>query len=68
MTEDHRDQVQKWSKAKARVYSDSALCLRRMISSKEEAKEKWSIQVGQFKMYSAANEFYGTDGEAIEFE
>ena len=68
MTADHRDQVQKWSKAKTRVYSDSVLCLGRMISSEEVAKEKWFIQVSQFKMYCAVNEFYGIDGEAIEFE
>ena len=68
MTADHRDQVKKWPDAKTRVYSDSVLCLGRMISSREETKEKWSIQVGQFKMYSVANEFYGTDGQAIEFE
>ena len=68
MTTDHRDQVKKWSKTKVRVYSDSVLCLGRMISSREEAKEKWSIQVGQFKMYSVVKEFYEIDGEAIEFE
>ena len=67
MTADHRDQVKKWSKTKIRVYSDS-LCLGKMISSREETKEKWFIQVGQFKMYSAAHEFYGVDGEAFEFE
>ena len=39
-----------------------------MISSREELREKWTIQVEQFKMYSAANEFYGNDEEAIEFE
>ena len=39
-----------------------------MISSREEANEKWSIQVEQFKMYSATHEFYDFDGEAIEFE
>ena len=66
-TADHSDQIKKWSKTKVRVYSGSVLCLGRMISSREETKEKWSIQVGQFKMYSTVDEFYGTDGEAVEF-
>ena len=52
------DQVKK-SKAKVRVYSDSALCLGK------EAEEKWSNQLNEFKMYCAADEFYGIDREAI---
>ena len=55
-------------KANVRIYSDSVLCLGRMSSSRQEASEKWSNQVNEFKMYCAAYEFYGIDGEAIEFE
>ena len=55
-------------KAKVRIHSDSVLCVGRMSSSRKEARTKWSNQVNEFKMYCAANEFYGIDGEAIEYE
>ena len=67
MTADHRV-FKKSSKTKVRVYSDSVLCLGWMISSREEIKEKWTIQVRQFKMYFVAHDFYGFDGDAVEFE
>ena len=38
------------------------------ISSREEIKEKWTIQVEQFKVYSVAHEFYDFGGDTIEFE
>ena len=59
--------MKRWSKARVRVYSDSVSCLGRM-SSKTEAKARWSSQVEEFQMYFAVQEFLGIDGEAIEFE
>ena len=35
---------------------------------KRRDKRKMDHPSDQFKMYSVANEFYGTDGQAIEFE
>ena len=41
-----------------------SIVIERMISSREETKEKkWTIQVEQFKVYSVAHEFYEFEWE-----
>ena len=39
-----------------------------MFSARTEANARWSIQVEEFKVYYAVEEFLGIDGEASEFE
>ena len=61
------DQAIKWAKAKARVYSDSVLCLGKMHDH-SEANEKWTSQIREFQQTNEYAELSGIDGEPIEFE
>ena len=61
------DQAIKWAKAKARVYSDSVLCLGKMHDH-SETNEKWTSQIREFQQTNEYAELSGIDGEPIEFE
>ena len=63
MIKSRSDQRQRYASSRTQFY-----LLEKKNSSREEIKEKWTIQVEQFKVYSAAHEFYEFDGDAIEFE
>ena len=67
MTADHRDQVKKWSKPKVRSSRTQYYVLGEW-SLQEKRQKKMDHPSEQFNMYSVAHEFYGFDGEAIEFE
>ena len=61
------DQVVQWTKAKVRVYPDSALCLGRMNDGKD-AISRWEGQIKELKTSPCYKELLGIDGEAIELE
>ena len=61
------DQVIQWTKANVRVYSDSVLCLVKMLAQRD-AITRWEGQVEEFKMSPFYKELMRIDGEAIEFE
>ena len=61
------DEVIQWAKAKVRVYSDSVLCLGKVIES-SDAIVRWEGQVEEFKMSLSYKELLGIDEEAIKFE
>ena len=61
------DQMIKWVKAKAHVYSDSVKCLVK-LSDLSEAKRRWEGQVADFQLPASYEALPGIDGEPIEFE
>ena len=61
------DQAIKWAKAKARVYSDSVLCVGKM-SHLADATRRWEGQVEESQQTDSYRDFFGIDGEPIEFE
>ena len=61
------DEVIQWAKAKVRVYSDSVLCLGKVIQS-SDAIVKWEGQVEELKMSLSYKELLGVDEEATKFE
>ena len=61
------EQVIKWAKAKVHAYSDSVLCLGK-LHNPSEANEKWRDQISEFQRSREHAEFFGIDGEPIEFE
>ena len=61
------DQVIKWTKAKARVYSDSLLCLGKCQIIQKQI-EDGENQVEEFRPSCLYRELFGIDGEPIEFE
>ena len=61
------DRAAKLSKAKAHVYSDSALCLGKTHEPPHSIK-KWKGQIGWFRDSKDAQELNGIDGEPVEFE
>ena len=56
-----------WAKAKVHVYSDPVLCLGRMHEH-PEANAKWKDQLQGFQQSNGYRDFFGIDGEPIEFE
>ena len=61
------DQVIKWAKAKVYVYSDSVLCLEKMLDHLE-ASQRWKGQVADFQLSASYAKLLGIDGEQFEFE
>ena len=57
----------KWTKARVYVYSDSVLCLGKMLGP-EDAIKRWNDQVSTLKMCHTIRELQGLDGEPIDFE
>ena len=57
----------KWAEANVLVYSDSFLCLGKMLDH-SEANERWKGQVADFQLSDSYAELLGMDGEPIEFE
>ena len=60
-------QVVKWTKAKVHVHSDSVLRLGE-LSALPDAAERWKGQLVDFQTTVSNQEFYGIDGEPIEWE
>ena len=60
-------QVIKWTKAKVHVYSDSVLRLGE-LSALPDAAERWKGQLVDFQTTVSNQEFYGIDGELIEWK
>ena len=61
------NQAIKWAKAKARVYSDSVLCMGKMNDSRD-AITRWEGQMVEFKVSPSYKELLDIDGEPTEFE
>ena len=61
------EQVMKWAKATAYVYSDSVFCVGKM-QEHSEANKRWKNQVEEFRQSNSYRELFGGDGEPIEFE
>ena len=61
------DQAIEWTKAKVYVYSDSVLCMGKMLGP-EDAIKRWNDQVSTLKMCHTFRELQGLDGEPIDFE
>ena len=61
------DQAIKWTKARVYVYSDSVICLEKMLGP-EDAIKRWNDQVSTLKMCHTFRELHGLDGEPIDFE
>ena len=59
--------VIKWTKAKVHGNSDSFSCLVK-ITEQAESSERWGGQLMDFQSTDSIHEFYGIDGEPIEFE
>ena len=62
-----QEQAIKWTKTRVYVYSDSVLCLGKMLSP-EDAIKKWNDRVSTLKMCHTFRELQGLDGEPIDFE
>ena len=60
-------QVMKWTKERARVYSDAVLCLGKMTDP-ADANRRWEGQVEELRQTDSYRELFGFDGEPIEFE
>ena len=58
------DQAIKWTRASVYVYSDSVLCLGKMLGP-EDAIKRWSDQVSTLKMCHTFRELQGLDGERL---
>ena len=63
----YHPQVIKWTKAKVHVHSDSVLRLGE-LSALPDAAERWKGQLVDFRTTVSNQEFYGIDGDPIEFE
>ena len=61
------DQVIRWTKATVFVYSDSVLCLRKMLDH-SEANRRREGHVADFQLSASYAELLGIDGEPIEFD
>ena len=49
------------------IFEDSVLCLVKM-SDPAEAKRRWENEEEEFQQSDSHREFFGVDGEPIEFE
>ena len=61
------DQVIMRTKAKVLVYSNSVLCLGKMLDH-SEANQRWQGHVADFQLFCSYAELLRTDREPIEFE
>ena len=61
------DQEINWMKTKVHVYWDSVICLWKM-QEHSEANQRWKDQLEEFRHSNSYREFFGIDGEPVEFE